>query len=82
MNLTNKIKGRYLKMVNPSIGTIHIEGVPTQCNTVLEALHERKPPEMRKIPVHENGMNWYQQGDVCIWPKDAESLRPEPYVLT
>jgi len=31
-------KVKYLKMVNPSIGTFHIEGVENTCNTVKEAL--------------------------------------------
>lgn len=32
------IKARYLKMINPSIGTIHIEGVPPDIETCEQAL--------------------------------------------
>jgi hypothetical protein len=32
---------RYLKMVNPSIGTFHVEGVDPQCATVEQALNWR-----------------------------------------
>ena len=82
MKLTDEITGRYLKMVNPSIDTIHIEGVPSECMTVADALHSRKPKKMRDLPVSDDGDDWYQQGDVCIWPKGATSLKPEPCILT
>ena len=29
-----------------------------------------------------DGADWYQQGDVQIWPKDAKSVKPFPSVLT
>jgi hypothetical protein len=71
-------------MKNPSIpGVYHLEGVPNKCNTIDEALHERKPAELRKIPVDNvNGLEWYQQGDVCIWPKGAEAVKARPSILT
>jgi hypothetical protein len=73
----------YLKMHNPSVPEVwHIEGVGNECNTVAEALHWRKPDEMRKIPVSENGEDWFQQGDVCLWPEGASSLKPYPAILT
>lgn len=31
----------YLKMINPSIGTYHVEGVPPTCKTVADALYFR-----------------------------------------
>ena len=72
----------YLKMRNPSISTWHVEGVGSECKTVAEALHWRKPDKMRKIPVSDNGKDWYQQGDVCIWPREAKFLKPLPKTLT
>ena len=75
-------KRPYLKMRNPSIGVYHIEGVPVGIKTVEEALQFRKPLEMKKIPVSENGQDWYQQGDVCIWPRAAKFLKPRPAILT
>lgn len=72
---------QYLKMRNPSVGTYHIEGV-TGCKTCRDALDFRKPDEMKKIPVSENGQDWFQQGDVCIWPRNAKFLKPLPKILT
>jgi hypothetical protein len=73
---------RYLKMVNPSINTYHVEGVAIECETVEQALNFRKPEAMRRIPVSENGEEWYQQGDVCIWRKGAKFLKHRPKILT
>ena len=75
-------KRPYLKMRNPSIATWHIEGVSPGTKTVDEALQFRKPSAMAKIPVSENGQEWYQQGDVCVWPQDAKFLKPYPEILT
>ena len=73
----------YLKMLNPSIGTWHVEGVDNRCRTVVEALNFRKPPKLRALAVDdENGSDWYQQGDVCIWPSSARSIKTEPVILT
>jgi hypothetical protein len=72
----------YLKMKNPSIGVYHIEGVGANCKTVEDALLFRKPTDMKKIPISENGEDWYQQGDVCIWNKNAKSLKLYPKILT
>jgi len=61
----------------------HIEGVPKKtCKTVAEALHSRKPDKMRSIPVAETGEDWWQQGDVYVWPRKAKSLKPYPKILT
>lgn len=70
----------YLKMVNPSIGTEHIEGVPTNIKTVAEALRWRN--KIDDNMVDENGEDWYQQGDVVIKPRGAKKLKPEPTILT
>jgi hypothetical protein len=73
----------YLKMLNPSIGVYHIEGVPLECKTVEDALNSRKPDKLRQIPIdEEGGSNWYQQGDVCIWPSNAKTVKNKPIILT
>jgi len=72
----------YLKMRNPSIGVYHIEGVSPECRTVEQALNFRKPKELREIPISENGEDWFQQGDVCIWKKGAKFVKPKPSILT
>jgi len=41
LNLDDNRKRPYLKMLNPSIGTYHIEGVPQEINTVEKALNWR-----------------------------------------
>lgn len=79
----NGNKRPYLKMLNPSIGVYHIEGVPPECQTIEQALHSRKPERMKSIPIDDiNGEDWQQQGDVCIWPKKAKSLKRYPQTLT
>jgi hypothetical protein len=75
-------KRPYLKMHNPSTGEIHIEGVAPEIVTVDDALTSRKPEEMRKIPVSDDGDSWAQHGDVIIWPQDAKSLKPYPEIIT
>jgi len=82
LNIGELYKCPYLYMRNPSIGVYHLEGVPKGTKTIDEALHSRKPPLLRKIPVSSDGAEWYQQGDVCIWPKNAKSIKPRPSVLT
>ena len=73
---------RYLKMKNPSIGTWHVEGVPNQCRTVMDALRWREPEALQRIPRSENGQPYQQQGDVYIWPKDAKFLKSMPEIVT
>ena len=75
-------KRPYLKMKNPSIEVWHVEGVPRETKTVAEALRFRKPEAMKAIPVSDDGEEWSQQGDVCIWPENAKSLKPLPKILT
>ena len=76
-------KWTYLKMLNPSIGLWHVEGVPLECRTVEEALHFRKPESLRQLPIDDHaGADWYQQGDVCMWPRKAKAVKRYPKVLT
>jgi len=82
LDLGDGRKRPYLKMLNPSIGTWHVEGVPPGCDTVEKALNFRKPNAMKSIMIDDAGEDWYQQGDVCIWPKNAKSLKPLPTILT
>ena len=73
----------YLKMKNPSIGVWHVEGVATGIKTVRDALIFRRPDKMRAIPIDDvGGEEWYAQGDVNIWPRDAKSLKLMPEILT
>jgi hypothetical protein len=39
-------KGRYLKMKNPSVDEIHVEGVDNSCETVVDAMRSRTPQIM------------------------------------
>ena len=83
LNIDDTRKRPYIKLLNPSIGCYHIEGVPPECDTLEKALNSRKPIEMRKIPIDDiNGKNWYQQGDVYVWPENAKSLKLNPKILT
>jgi hypothetical protein len=45
LNLGDGRNRPYLKMINPSIGTYHIEGVHPECKTVKEALIWRNQSE-------------------------------------
>ena len=76
------IKRPYLKMRNPSIKTWHVEGVGPEIKTVEDALHFRKPDALRNLPISDDGEDWYQQGDVCIWPQAAKAVKRYPLVLT
>lgn len=69
---------RALHMINPSIGTDHVEFVPREVETVEQAIHWRKPDAMRLIPVACDGAEWQQHGDVCIWPQGSRTLQPFP----
>lgn len=79
---------RFLSMLNPSLSTLdnpvmHIEGVPNECKTFEDAWNFRKPEKMQIIPIDdENGEDYYQQGDVILWPEDAKSLKMYPKVLS
>jgi len=76
-------KWTYLKMLNPSVGLWHVEGVPNEIENVEAALNFRKPPELAALPIDDvNGADYYQQGDVCIWPREAKSVKRNPTILT
>ena len=72
----------YLKMLNPSIGVWHVEGVEPGCSTVEQALRFREDEAMQGIPRGEDGADWYQQGDLLIWPRGALKLKEFPSILT
>lgn len=84
LDLSPEMKGcKFLKMLNPSIGIWHVEGVPNTCNTVEEALEARLPTQLRQVPIDEvNGADYYQQGDVVIWNREASSRKRLPCLLT
>ena len=71
----------YLKMLNPSIGTWHVEGVPNEMRTVQEALNFRNGLEPSQID-DADGSDWYQQGDVILRPRGAKKFKSRPIVLT
>ena len=71
----------YLKMKNPSIGVYHIEGVPQHIDSVCNALKWRNAIQDTEIDEDE-GLDWYQQGDVLIKPKHARKLKSHPIILT
>jgi len=51
----NSITGRYLKMTNPSVGLIHIEGVTDDCDTIDKALMFRNRSILKVI---NGGKKW------------------------
>lgn len=71
----------YLRMQNPSVDAVHIEGVHPDCRTVQEALNYRNglaPDEIDDV----DGAEWYQQGDVILRPRGATKFRSRPKILT
>ena len=72
----------YLKMENPSLpGVWHVEGVAPGCTTVDEALLYRNGMSERQID-DVGGSDWYQQGDVLLFPEHATTFKRHPAVLT
>ena len=71
----------YLKMQNPSVDAVHIEGVHPDCRTVQEVLNYRNglTPE---IIDDAAGADWYQQGDVILRPRGARRFKSRPKILT
>jgi len=84
--------GSYLVMKNPSTGTMHVEGVSNECQTVEEAICWRNNISIHSLiskdanfarsiqispikcvydPYHEDRVDYYQQGDVLIFPNDG-----------
>jgi len=82
--LTLREYAPYLLMKNPSLdNTWHMEGVSRDCKTVDQALHYRKPEAMKRIPVSDIlGEDWFQQGDVCMWNREAIMLKTYPKIIT
>ena len=67
----------YLKMNNPSIDAVHIEGVPKECRTIQAALNYRNGfTESQIDPV--NGDDWYQHGDVTFKQTKSTLFKPRP----
>lgn len=54
-----KITGRFLKMNNPSIAAVHVEGVPDDVNTVKKALFFRNEEALKAL-----GIKVFQAPDV------------------
>ena len=81
LDLKDGRKRPYLKMLNPSIDTWHVEGVHPDCRSVQEALNFRNgiTPEMID---DIDGSDWFQQGDVVLKPRGARKLKSRPVVLT
>ena len=69
-------------MENASIPELyHVEGVPQSCRTVRDALNVRNSLTEEQID-DENGIDWYQQGDVILRPKGAKKFKRLPKKLT
>jgi hypothetical protein len=81
INLGDSRRRPYLKMQNPSVDAVHIEGVDPRCRTVQEALNYRNglAPEMID---DVGGADWYQQGDVILRPRGATRFKSRPKILT
>lgn len=72
----------FLKMANPSVPEVwHVEGCHPDCKTVQEALNFRNSLTPDMID-EENGADWFQQGDVLLFPKDAKKFKSRPVMLT
>ena len=80
LDLGDGRKRPYLKMLNPSIGVWHVEGVAPNVKTVQEALNFRNGLTASQID-EVNGTDWYQQGDVILRPK-AKTYKAHPIILT
>jgi hypothetical protein len=71
----------FLKMQNPSVDAVHIEGVHPRCRTVQEALNYRNGLAPEGID-DAAGADWYQQGDVILRPRGATRFKSRPKILT
>jgi hypothetical protein len=73
----------YLLMLNPSIPELyHLEGVGEECHTIEQAHAFRYKEVFKNKVVSPNGEDWWQHGDVLIYPADAITLKPFPAVIT
>jgi hypothetical protein len=77
-------KYRYLKMLNPSIETWHVEGIPIEIDSVEKANNWRiEDEQIRNLPIDNlNGSDYYQQGDVLLCSEKAQSRKANPIILT
>ena len=74
---------RFLKMINPSIGVFHVEGVTRSCRTVDDANKFRtRDPALGKLRFSPDGAGWFQQGDKLFIPHGAKAIKPRPEKLT
>lgn len=82
----DKTNRPHLKMINPSMGTVHIEGVEPGCKTVEDAIKFRNSLEEFSLPMLLDGKEmfskfqgtYFQQGDALFFP----TLDPVPEGLT
>ena len=81
LDLGDGRKRPYLKMLNPSIGVWHVEGVHPSCATVQQALNWRNGLTAHQID-EINGADWVQQGDVILKPQGATKFKSQPIQLT
>jgi hypothetical protein len=73
----------YLMMLNPSVpGLYHLEGVGADCRTIKQAHAFRYKRVCDHKVFSPDGEDWYQHGDVLIYPEDAIALKPFPVVMT
>jgi hypothetical protein len=72
------VRRRVLEMPNPSLpGIKHVEYVPSECETVEQAMNFRLSREEDEID-DENGSPWWLHGDVIVVPKEAKTFRRWP----
>lgn len=81
LDLGDGLKRPYLKMLNPSVGVWHVEGVHPNCRTVQESLNWRNGLTADQID-EVNGADWIQQGDVILKPQGARKFKTQPIQLT
>ena len=79
---------RFLKMNNQSIGAVHVEAVPRQCETVRHAINWRASqdinqdwfPSQLTLRRCMKNPDQFQQGD--IWLQRVTSILPTPNLST
>jgi len=81
LNIGDGRERPYLKMLNPSVGVWHVEGVHPNCQTVQQALNWRNGLTEGQID-DINGSDWIQQGDVILKPKGKKTYKSQPIQLT
>jgi len=82
LDIGDGVRRPYLKMINASLPDMyHIEGVSPEIKTVYDALLWRNG--IAKDQVNDvNGEDWYQQGDVLLFPKGGKKFKSKPIILT